>query len=130
MSKSYKFAFSIERKKPFFKEPEDEISVFLHNDNTEGLKIKFDFHIICRHKLKRCSKKTTKFFPGQYDKTSLTSNWGFGWFLSVKNITENSDFFLPEDCLTIKCDITIFYDQEIFPEVIRKTSGYYYFNLL
>ena len=122
---------SINKIKPLFKTPEDGISVFLHNDNAEGLKIKFVFHIICRNKLKRCSITATDIFPGMYDKSALASNWGFREFLSMKKLTENSDFFLPEGCLTIKCDIQLFLSQENFQKLNNQTSGYDYFlNLL
>lgn len=121
LSKNYCFELIFGRCKSLFSsKPSDRFAVYLMNCNQEALKIKCDLYIVSEPKT-QCYRSTmrTEFGPSYL----LTCVWGYSNFISVKQLVKHASLFLPEGCLTFKCEITIYNPPSIFKSIIKKKSG-------
>ena len=128
MSKSYNFQLNFGRCKQLFSSKlSDGIPFYLLNLNNEALKIKWDLYIISEEKTKRCRSTFSTVFG---HRIFVSSVWGYSSFLSVKKLAEHASFYLPEGCLTLRCDITIYNPQSISKTSIQKNLGIFFIILL
>jgi len=77
------------------------LSVFLYNETEIEVKARYQFSILDINKeTKHCTRHFTKIFAPE-------ENWGFNKLIELSSLKSESSPLLPNDSLTIVCDITI-----------------------
>jgi len=89
------------------------VGVFLMNENNEEINMEFALSLVVKNgsEVKVC--KMSKSFEAHY-------RWGYAEFISLKELEDNPDYYLPHGILNIRCNFTIFHSEVVEKGPARK----------
>ena len=86
-------------------EVSDYVSVYLRNETEVEVKVRFELSILRSNRSKQCIVKTA---INDFTDFSAFTGWGAAKAIKLSNLQRQSSELLPNDSLTIVCDVTIF----------------------
>ena len=81
------------------------LSVYLYNETENDVRIRYQFSILDSNKEAGNCVSSTRHFK---KKSAPEDNWGFNKVIELSSLKSESSQLLPNDNLTIVCDLTIF----------------------
>ena len=105
-------------------EASDHLSLYLNNETEAEVKAGFELSILDSNKTKRWSLADTRQFTSKTS-SQASKSWGNLKMIELSRLQSQSPEFLPNDSLTIVCNITIFGPEEIITVPTEREADYH-----